>query len=75
LNNSYSLKGDRYYLLIILPNEIDGVDSVEKSITGSEVSDLLNNLKSRGSTRNVQLSLPKFKLQTTLELTPTLEEV
>ncbi|XP_021929958.1 alaserpin-like isoform X2 [Zootermopsis nevadensis] len=68
-------EGDQYYLLIILPNKIDGVDSVVNSITGSEFSDLLDNLDSRGWNRTVVLSLPKFKLETTLQLIPTLKEI
>jgi serine protease inhibitor len=75
LENSCSLKGGQYYLLIILPNEVDGVDSVANSITGPVISDLIDNLKIRGSTQTVVLSLPKFKLETTLELIPTLKKV
>jgi serine protease inhibitor len=70
-----SLKGNRFYLLIILPNEEDGLETVVNSITGSDISDLIENLESRGYTPVVQLSLPKFKLQTTLKLGPVLQQV
>jgi serine protease inhibitor len=58
-----------------LPNEKDGVEDVVNSITGPEISDLIENLEGRGYSPVVQLSLPKFKLQTTLELGPTLQKV
>jgi serine protease inhibitor len=75
LNNLFSRKGGRFYLLIILPNENDGLENVVNRITGSDVSDLIENLESRGYSPVVRLSLPKFKLQTTLELGPVLQEV
>jgi serine protease inhibitor len=45
------------------------------NITGPEISDLISNLESRGSSPKVVLSVPKFKLETTLELVPALQEV
>jgi len=45
------------------------------NITGPEISDLISNLESRGSSPQVVLSVPKFKLETTLELVPVLQEV
>jgi serine protease inhibitor len=70
-----SLKGNRFYLLIILPDDEDGLGTVVNSITGSDISDLIENLESRGYSTAVRLSLPKFKLQTTLELGPVLQQV
>ncbi|PNF40585.1 Serpin I2 [Cryptotermes secundus] len=68
-------QGNRFYLLIILPNEKDGVENLVNSITGPEISDLIENLEDRGYSPEVQLSLPKFKLQTTLELGPALKKI
>jgi hypothetical protein len=75
LKNLCSLKGNRFYLLIILPDDRDGLASVVNSSTGSDASDLIENLESLGYTTAVRLSLPKFKLQTTLELGPVLQQV
>jgi serine protease inhibitor len=62
-------------MLIILPNGIGGVEELAESLTGSRVSDLINNLEDSGSSPVVSLSLPKFKLQTTSQLGPTLQQV
>jgi len=51
------------------------VDSVANSLTGSELSDIINNLNRNGYSGDVLLSLPKFKLETNLELVRTLEKV
>jgi len=45
------------------------------NLTGQELSDLISNLERRGSSPKVVLSIPKFKLETTLELVPALQEV
>ncbi|GFG31822.1 hypothetical protein Cfor_12498, partial [Coptotermes formosanus] len=68
-------QGNRFYLLIILPNAQDGVQSLVNNIAGSEIFDLINNLEHRGSSPEVVLSLPKFKLDTMLELGPALQEI
>jgi serine protease inhibitor len=51
------------------------VQSLVNNITGPQIFDLINNLESRGSSPEVVLSLPKFKLDTTLQLGPALQEV
>jgi serine protease inhibitor len=51
------------------------VQSLVNNIAGSEIFDLINNLEHRGSSPEVVLSLPKFKLDTMLELGPALQEV
>ena len=45
------------------------------SLTGSELSDIIHNPKRSGYSGDVLLSLPKFKLETSLELVITLEKV
>ncbi|GFG31824.1 hypothetical protein Cfor_12499, partial [Coptotermes formosanus] len=67
-------QGDRFYLLIILPDDYNGVNNVANSLTGSEISDIIHNLNRSGETRDVALSLPKFKLETNLQLVSTLEK-
>jgi serine protease inhibitor len=51
------------------------VHSLVNNITGPEISDLISNLESHGEEEEVVLSLPKFKLETTLKLVPALREV
>jgi serine protease inhibitor len=51
------------------------VQSLVNNISGPVISDLISNLESRGSSTNVLLSVPKFKLETTLKLVPALQEV
>ena len=75
LNHLCSPQGDRFYLLIILPDDYDGVNDVANSLTGSEISNLIRNLNTSGVSTDVQLFLPKFKLNTKLELVNTLKEV
>jgi len=48
---------------------------VANRLTGSELSDIIHNLKRSGNSGDVLLSLPKFKLETQLELVRTLKEV
>ena len=62
-------------MLIILPDDYNGVDNVANSLTGSELSDIIHNLNRSGYSGDVLLSLPKFKLETNLELVRTLEKV
>jgi len=61
--------------MIILPDDYNGADSVANSLTGSELSDIIHNLKRSGYSSDVLLSLPKFKLETQLELVTALEKV
>lgn len=51
------------------------MDNVANSFTGSELSDIIHNLNTSGHSGDVLLSLPKFKLETNLELVKTLEKV
>jgi serine protease inhibitor len=62
-------------MLIILPNGNDGIEELTESLTGREISDIINSLENTDSSPVVRLSLPKFKLQTTLQLRSTLQKV
>jgi serine protease inhibitor len=62
-------------MLIILPNGNDGVEELAERLTGRRISDIINTLENTGSSPVVSLSLPKFKLQTTLQLGSTLQKV
>ncbi|KAK8762403.1 hypothetical protein V5799_026328 [Amblyomma americanum] len=48
-----------YSMVIVLPNEVDGLTSLEERLTEYDLRSLLDGLK----THKVQLSLPKFKVR------------
>lgn len=58
-------------MLIVLPDEINGLQEVEQKM--SEMS--LDDIRRRGSQVEVELYLPKFKIESTIDLKDTLTEV
>lgn len=58
-------------MVIILPNEINGLAGVEQKLQSMSMTDILN----QGYERDVQLYLPKFKVEKKIELNPALEKV
>ena len=58
-------------MIIILPNEIDGLSDVEKKLQNTS----LTNILSQGDKEEVELWLPKFKVESMLELNDVLQEV
>ena len=58
-------------MIIILPNEIDGLSDVEKKLQNTS----LTNILSEGYEMKAGLWLPKFKVETMLELNDALKEV
>nr|XP_012147539.1 PREDICTED: antichymotrypsin-2-like isoform X12 [Megachile rotundata] len=57
-------KGDELSMVIILPNEINGLAEVEKKLQNTNIKDILN----EGYVRDVHLYLPKFKVESKMEL-------
>ena len=64
-------KGEELSMLIFLPNKKDGLSSLEKHLS---VKDLMNIGSSLFPT-NVDVSLPKFKLESTFKLNDCLSEL
>ena len=64
-------KGDELSMIIILPNEIDGLSDVEKKLQNTS----LTNILSQGDKEKMELWLPKFKVETMLELNDVLQEM
>lgn len=58
-------------MMIILPNEINGLAEVEKKLQGTSIMDILN----QGHEREVELYLPKFKIESKIELNDPLSKV
>ncbi|XP_076474265.1 antichymotrypsin-2-like isoform X3 [Bombus vancouverensis nearcticus] len=64
-------KGDELSMIIILPNEIDGLPDVEKKLQSTN----LTNILSQGYKEEVELWLPKFKVESMLKLNDVLKEM
>lgn len=58
-------------MIIILPNEIDGLSEVEKKLQNIRLSDILN----QGYEQEIQLYLPKFKVESEIHLNNVLKKV
>ena len=64
-------KGDELNMIIILPNEIDGLSDVEKKLQNTN----LTNILSQGYEEEMELWLPKFEVESMLELNDVLKEM
>ncbi|XP_050581079.1 antichymotrypsin-2-like isoform X4 [Bombus affinis] len=64
-------KGDEFSMVIILPNEIDGLSDVQKKLQNTS----LTNILSQGHEEEVNLWLPKFKMESMLKLNDVLKEM
>lgn len=60
-------------MLIILPNEDNGLRQFEKSLL-SDIN-LMNDVVSKLKVQNVTVQLPKFKVETKIELPEALQRV
>ena len=58
-------------MVIILPNEINGLPMVEKELQGMSIADILK----QGYKDEVNLHLPKFKIETKIDLKSILKKV
>ncbi|XP_061937508.1 antitrypsin isoform X2 [Apis cerana] len=64
-------KGDELNMIIILPNEIDGLSEVEKKLQNIRLSDILN----QGYEQEIQLYLPKFKVESEIHFNSILQKM
>ncbi|XP_068989079.1 serine protease inhibitor 3/4-like isoform X2 [Bombus flavifrons] len=64
-------KGDEFSMVIILPNEIDGLSDVEKKLQNTS----LKNIISQGHEEEMELWLPKFKMESNLQLNDVLKKM
>lgn len=62
-------KGGKTSMVILLPNEVDGLETLEVALTPSNLSDILKGLKSTV----VDLSLPRFKVEHDVNLKAVLQ--
>ncbi|XP_068989070.1 antichymotrypsin-2-like isoform X1 [Bombus flavifrons] len=64
-------KGDELSMIIILPNEIDSLSDVEKKLQNTS----LTNIISQGYVQEMELWLPKFKVESNIDLRNLLIEM
>ena len=64
-------EGDKVSMLVLLPKEIDGIKSLEESIT----KDNLKKWREDFEEIKTKVYLPKFKLETTYDMVPTLQKM
>jgi len=60
-------------MVVVLPNEIDGLGDVVRSIDTKEQSEMLAGLRGAQS-RPVVLALPRFKIESTIDLIPQFQQ-
>ncbi|XP_060605508.1 leukocyte elastase inhibitor-like [Ruditapes philippinarum] len=58
-------------MLVVLPNETDGLPKLESEMDLKTLKELISKL----STKDVEVSLPKFKMETTTQLKPLLSKL
>ena len=58
-------------MFIILPHDIDGISELEKKLAGFDLSKILTHLPEK----QVEVTIPKFKLEETTDLNDILKEV
>lgn len=64
--------GNEASLIVILPKEVDGIDALVEKLKDPSA---LESATSKMSTHEVNISLPKFKIETTTDLKNVLEKV
>ncbi|XP_034181372.2 antitrypsin isoform X6 [Osmia lignaria lignaria] len=64
-------KDNELSMIIILPNEINGLAEVEKKLQNTNIMDILY----QGHQREVELYLPKFKIESKIELNAPLNKL
>jgi len=64
-------KGERLSMMILLPNQLDGLSSIEESISIKKLKDWTDKL----NPRKIIVSVPKFKLETDYDLYKSLPQM
>ncbi|XP_065291839.1 ipis-1-like [Dermacentor albipictus] len=65
-------RGGKTSMVVLLPNDVEGLSNLEERLTAPKLAKLLNNL---GGFADVELCLPKFKLEQAIGLKETLQEM
>lgn len=70
-NLGFISQGDRLSMIVLLPNKYDGLEELEKKLENYNLTSIPSQMRNR----KVSLSLPRFKLETEIDLTGILSEV
>ncbi|KAL1414896.1 hypothetical protein MTO96_007152 [Rhipicephalus appendiculatus] len=62
-------EGGRTSMVVLLPDDVEGLSKLEDTLTGEKIAKLLKDLRERSE---VRLYLPKFKLEQAINLKQTL---
>lgn len=65
-------RGGKTSMVVLLPNDVEGLSHLEEALTAPKLAKLLNNI---GGFTDVELYLPKFKLEQAIGLKETLQEM
>uniref|UniRef100_A0A131YV81 Serpin B n=1 Tax=Rhipicephalus appendiculatus TaxID=34631 RepID=A0A131YV81_RHIAP len=68
-------RGDKTSMVILLPNDVEGLSKLEERLTASKLANLLDNLCGFCGFADVELYLPKFKLEQAISLREVLQEM
>ncbi|WP_054030334.1 serpin family protein [Desulfatitalea tepidiphila] len=71
---SLPYQGERLSMVILLPNQVDGLNSLEEQATEPNLKQWLAALDSR-QPRKVRLYLPRFNLETSYDLVPPFQRM
>lgn len=69
-----SYKGDAFSMVVLLPEKIDGLPELEESLNAEDFKTWIAGLEKSGE-QEVELYLPKFKVATEYNLTPTFQRL
>jgi serpin B len=61
-------------MIVVLPNEVEGVDAVARRLGEDELDDLVGALRGAQARRPVALALPRFKAEHRADLVPAFRE-
>ncbi|XP_069678636.1 leukocyte elastase inhibitor-like isoform X4 [Periplaneta americana] len=64
-------QGQDISMFVILPNDVDGISKLEEKLAGSNLSEILKHLP----VREVEVTMPKFKLEETTDLNEILQKM
>ncbi|XP_033215196.1 antichymotrypsin-2-like isoform X4 [Belonocnema kinseyi] len=64
-------KGEEVSMIIVLPDEVNGLAELEQKLENLDI----NTLRQKGYPHDVELYLPKFKIESTIELNNVLTEM
>ena len=69
------IQGGRFSLQVFIPNDIDGLEDFLRALQSTELNEILRKIRKTDHCDSVDLRLPKFKIESTLNLVGPLKQV